>query len=470
MKKKWIKKEKIYDEEGIYNEEEINDEEEIYNEEEIYDEKEIANSYEELIEDRTSFEFELENEDLWEDEKYEAENNEIEEIKKTEKEKNESLCLELEKCEICDEESLSKNLCLKCNILRGYYPLNNEIFSIESQMYILNDKYVDCVNDETKPSNYYFNKELNIYSPCFETCATCDYGGNGIEHNCTTCDIDLIKRPELNFSKNCVAKCSYYYYYTSYGQYKCSSSPQCPKHEKLIIRDIGKCTSNCLNENLYKYQYNGECLKECPNNTKEEENFFCKDYINKCYLTKYNIYLNQYNIDNEIETIVDNYAKEFNYTENHVSIYNDDLNEIIIYKNDECLHELNLQISEINFGLCYNKIQAKFKINKNLIIVVIIQKNNNQNIKTTKFQIYDPTSGEKIPYEEICENYTSIIQENLFRKINSSSLNINSIIFLTKQNIDIFNLSSPFYIDICCNFETYNKKDIALKDRITIFF
>jgi len=478
-----IREKETYNETEIYNEEEKSNEEKKYDKEENYDEEEktkekekyneqeSSNAYEELTEDsNTPFEFELENEDLRKDEKYETENDEIEEIKITEREKNESKCLELEKCEICDEESLSKNLCLKCNILKGYYPLSNEIFSIESNMYISNDKYVDCVNNETKPSNYYFNKELNNYSPCFETCATCDYGGNGIEHNCTSCDIDLIKKPEFNSSKNCVTKCSYYYYYTSYGQYKCSNSSQCPKQKNLLVRDIGKCTNNCKNEYLYKYQYNGECLKECPKYTKEDENFICKEYINKCYLTKYDIYLNHYNIDNEIETIVENYAKEFNYTEKHVSIYNDDLNEIIIYKNDECFQELNLQISEINFGLCFRKIQIQYKINQNLIIVVLIQKANNKNIKTTKFQIYDPITFEKIPYEEICENYSAIIQENLLQKINSSSLNINSILFLTKQNIDVFNLSSPFYIDICYSFETYNKKDIALKDRVSIFF
>ena len=104
------------------------------------------------------------------------------EIEIKESEKNDNKCSKLEKCEICDEESLSKNLCLKCNISGGYYPLYNEIFSQETQN-LLNNNYIDCVNNETKPSNYYLNKELENYSPCFETCATCDYGGNGIEHN-----------------------------------------------------------------------------------------------------------------------------------------------------------------------------------------------------------------------------------------------------------------------------------------------
>ena len=403
---------------------------------EFNEEKGITNSYELLIEDSTQIEFEKKNE---------------------------------EKCETYNEESLSKNLCLKCNISGGYYPLYNEIFSQETQN-LLNNNYIDCVNNETKPSNYYLNKELENYSPCFETCATCDYGGNGIEHNCTSCDFDLIKRPEFNYSKNCVVKCSYYYYYTSYGQYKCSNSSQCPNNRKLLVRDIGKCTNNCKNENLYKYQYNGECLKQCPEHTQKDENFICKDLNNKCYLTKYDIHLNHHNIDNEIETIVQNYAKEFNYTEKHVSIFNDEYNEIIIYKNDKCLHELNLHISEINFGLCYNKIQVKFKMRQNLIIVLIIQKTKDQNIKANRYQVYNPITGEKIPYEEICEDDSAIVQENIFQKINSSSFSINTILFLTKQKVDIFNLSCPFYIDICYNFETYNKKDIALKDRVSIFF
>ena len=436
----------------------MNNDEIIYDE--IHNEKEITTD-----DVRNHNDSELFESDSWESEK-----DEMKEIEITEIEDRENKCDKLEKCEICNEESLSKNLCLKCNISGGYYPLYNEIFSLESQIYLSNNSYIECVNNETKPSNYYFNKELNNYSPCFETCATCDYGGNGIEHNCTSCDIDLIKRPEFKYSKNCVTKCSYYYYYTSYGQYKCSNSSQCPKQQKLLVRDIGKCTNNCKNENLYKFQYNGECLIECPEYTQKDENFICKDLNNKCYLTKFVIYLSQVNLENEIETIVENYAKEFNYTEKHVSIYNDDLTEIIIYKNDKCLNELNLQISEINFGLCYNKIQVKFKMKNNLIIVLIIQKSDMKNIKTTKYQIYDPITGKKIPYEEICENYSTVVQENLFQKINSTSININSIIFLSKQKVDIFNLSSPFYLDICYNFETYNHKDIALKDRVTIFF
>ena len=382
-------------------------------------------------------------------------------------EKNETICIE--KCEICDIESLSKNLCIQCNTLKGYFPLYNPTFLLESEMFVKNEKYIDCVNNETKPSNYYFNAENNNYSPCFETCATCEYGGNGIENNCTTCEMDLIKRPELKHSKNCVVKCSYFYYYTSYGQYKCSSTPQCPKGKIFLIREIGKCTENCKNENIYKYQYNGECLEKCPKDTKEDEEFICKEInIQKCHLTQNKIDLNENNLENGIEKIVENYAKEFNYTENHVSFFNNSLFKVIIYKNSQCLSELNLKISEIDFGLCYKRIQIKKKINNNLIIVMISKINKNTDI--TKYEIYDPITGEKIFYDEICKNDTTIVQQNLYSKLNHNNTNIDTILFLTNQNVDIFNISGPFYTDICYYVETPFKKDITLKDRIKLYY
>ena len=72
---------------------------------------------------------------------------ENEENNNEEEEENE--CKELEKCELCDKESVLRNLCIKCNNKKGYYFLN-ESTSFE-------DKYIECVNNKTKPSNFYFS-------------------------------------------------------------------------------------------------------------------------------------------------------------------------------------------------------------------------------------------------------------------------------------------------------------------------
>ena len=63
--------------------------------------------------------------------------------------------------------------------------------------------------------------------------------------------------------------------------------------------------------------------------------------------------------------------------------------------------------------------------------------------------MYNPNNGEKLEYIDICEDDILIIQEDILRKLNNSKTDINSILYLTQQNIDVFNLSSVFYTDIC---------------------
>jgi len=127
----------------------------------------------------------------------------------------------------------------------------------------------------------------------------------------------------------------------------------------LIIKEKRKCIDNCKNDGMYKYQYNGECLKECPNNTYYDKyEFKCKDMsINQCLLTENELNINvQNNItDEELEEIAHKYAKEFNYTDNHVSLYKNDIYSITIYKDGECILKLSLEIQEIDFGKCEEK-------------------------------------------------------------------------------------------------------------------
>lgn len=54
--------------------------------------------------------------------------------------------------------------------------------------------------------------------------------------------------------------------------------------------------------------------------------------------------------------------------------------------------------------------------------------------------------------------------------MNNTEVDLNSILFLTKQDIDIFNSSDEFYTDICYHFESPNGKDVPLADRIHTFY
>ena len=58
------------------------------------------------------------------------------------------------KCLYCNEESLSLNMCIECNIELGYYPI------------ILDDrreKYIECYNKEIKLEGFYFDENSKSF-------------------------------------------------------------------------------------------------------------------------------------------------------------------------------------------------------------------------------------------------------------------------------------------------------------------
>ena len=397
-------------------------------------------------------------------------NETIEDISQINNNYNEKKCDELEKCEYCDKDSLSKKLCIECNKQKGYYQIINP--PSKSQI-LINNKYIDCVNNNTKPKNFYFNKDTSYFEPCYEKCATCEYGGNGNENNCTSCDNNFIFTPELNNTTNCVIKCNYFYFFKNNRKYICTANNTCPKKYNKLIKDKKKCTDDCKKEKLYKFYYNGECLKECPNNTKDINNdYICKDInLEQCFLTKKELnLLNENNTKKEIEQLALEYIKDFNYTNNHISLYENKFHSLTIYKNTECISNLNLFIPEINFGDCYKKVQNNYNIKDNLIIAILTEniKSNHSNLIT--FSMFDPYNEEELYIDDICIDDIIYIKQSLLNKLEEKNVNMTSLLYLTGQKIDVFNKDSSFFTDICYHFDLPVKKDIALKDRILIYF
>ena len=300
---------------------------------------------------------------------------------------------------------------------------------------------------------------------CYELCNTCENGGNGIENNCTSCISGLILKPDSIPPTNCVLDCKYFYYYTSFDQYRCTENGQCPADNNLLIRPRTKCINNCKNDSVYKYQYNSECLEICPDNTNPNEFNICEDKDkNICTLSvfKSNLNLDELKTSN-IELSVNNYVKEYLYTNNHISQFDNEFYSYIIYKNSECIDELSLNFSTIDLGSCYNKIQSFYNTTEELIISIMNIKSN-KNKPVTLYEVFEPKNGNKIDIEKLCENQAIIIKESIYNYLESSKILISS------QNIDIFNLSGAFYTDICYHFESLNGKDVPLKDRILSFY
>ena len=370
----------------------------------------------------------------------------------------------LEKCLTCDTTSESKNLCKKCNENKNYFPLKNS-----------GSKYKDCYNESTKPYNYFLNNLEKYYEPCYKTCAKCEKEGDEINNNCLSCEFGYTFLPGFNknSNSNCYVKCPYYFYFTLYGQYKCTKLSTCPEDYYLLIREKSQCIENCTKDDEYKYQYDGECYKQCIQNSEDfNNNFICLDNnIEICSLNKKEILLQNEEISKEeLDNLAKIYAKEFFYTDNHISLFIYKNYEIALYKNYLCISDLALDIPSIDLGNCYKKIQKKYEINHNLIIEVISQRK--QGFKypiINSFNVFSPYNGNYLEIKDICENEGIKVQEDISMKIEDKE-KYNLVKYLSQQNIDVFNLSSDFYSDICYYFESPIKKDIALKDRIKIFF
>ena len=80
-------------------------------------------------------------------------------------------------------------------------------------------------------------------------------GGNAENNNCLSCEVNYRKKPDNLNSTNCVTECYYSYYYSAFGQYKCTNSSICPDEAHLYIKELKKCTDDCKKESVYKYQY-----------------------------------------------------------------------------------------------------------------------------------------------------------------------------------------------------------------------
>ena len=344
-----------------------------------------------------------------------------------------------------------------CNKSADFYPAN----------YGNKTKNIECYNKNILNPRLYFDQENKDFKPCYETCLTCNKKGDKTYHNCIECEPGYRLKPEGFPKNNCVADCPYYYF-NSYNQYKCVEKLPCPNEAKLLIVNKTKCISDCKLDNKYKYQYNGKCYEECPDGTNNINNL-CQD-INQdsLTLTENNIDLNYSSFIEDIDNIVQSYSNEYSYTNKHVTEYKNAEYDAVIYKNKEGINDLDLDIPSVNFGNCYNKVQNKYNITEDLIVLVI-NKMDESNNPLTSYSFFDPKSGEKLS-TEICNNDTILIVENILTLLEENNTNYDLMIDLIEQGINIFNSSDDFFSNLCYDYNLKTSKDIALKDRLKLFY
>ena len=214
-------------------------------------------------------------------------------------------------------------------------------------------------------------------------------------------------------------------------------------------------------------------MEICPNETQKNDNdHLCKDIdLSSCKLSKEDYtYLKENLTKDEIELYAKKFAKEYSYTDNHISIFENEIISILIYKNDNCISELKLN-PQVLYDKCYEELKGIYNIDKKLIIMLITNKKRfNSSPSISSYTIHDPIEGKILKIYDICKDIPIEVQEDLLKKIENTNVDVESIKYLTEQNIDVFNISSIFYTDICFHFNSPIDKDIALKDRISLYY
>ena len=348
-----------------------------------------------------------------------------------------------------------------CDNNNGYYS-----FNYDNQCYKL-EEFKELIKTEKLPKNIYFNNITNSYEFCYKTCGTCIKGGDLSENNCQSCAPNYIKEPENN-SSNCVENCDYFYYYNTLNQYSCSNDEQCPEDASLIVRNINKCTSKCIYENINKYQYNGECILSCPNNTEPNNHNICQ-IKNKaiCSSGEYKLNLNESIAQENVQLVAKNYANEFYYTVNHISTFTSDNFTMALYKNSSCIDELKLNITKIEYDSCIKQLKIDNNIDENKdLIIAVVDIINNGKIPVTSFGFFNPDTGEKLNASKSCSDKSVMMYENILSLLDDPL----SLQLLEKQKINIFDENDAFYKDICFHFDSPNGKDATLQDRMKSFY
>ena len=410
-------------------------------------------------------------------------------------ENNQAVCkCELEQCKICNIESLTQNLCTKCE--EGFYPIFNPQIS---------NNYSNCSKE---PEGYYLDEQDKIYKPCYITCKTCCLKEDTNKHNCLKCKDEYKYGQLLGDFLNCYSECLFYTYYDENRQsLLCTNDYICPVDYNKLINEEKKCISNCTKEPNHKYEYQAECYEYCPPNTKERDNiitlgehtydkYFCqpictietpfeiivsqiclrsckiKDISENLCLLDYTIFKKNNETKTEEEIVKEakikandfmreTIEKEFTSLNYNITNLNSGNNDIIHYDkmmitltNIYNQKSINNSNTYIDLKECEDILKHTYNILKNESIY----------IKKTDVEI----EGMKIPkieYDVYAEFNKSL------NKLNISvckGIKIDLYISLKLDediDIDILNSSSGYYNDLCYPATSESNTDIILKDR-----
>ena len=354
--------------------------------------------------------------------------------------------------EYCDSSCIgckdNKYKCIDCRV--NYYKID-KYYDINSECY------------DTPPLNYYLDRYY--YSLCYESCSSCLTKGNNFDNKCIKCK-EGYQKNKLK-ETNCNRICENYWYYNN-NNIICTN--HCPNDKPLLIENqqcVSDCNNYINNSNIILYQFNNECVKECPfGYSKNEKNHKCENIKDECYYEKYQSEIPLKSLSNEINGLVLNYSKYYNERENIV-VYMENIKEqytTLIYKSNVCVSFLN-HLSKLDLLNCPKKLREYYNLPSNSPLIILkTDVTSNPNSDSIGYSIYS-NNGERLD-SSICQNEKIQITIPI-NEINAGNINLAK--FFSDNGIDIYNINDAFFNDICLRFTSENGKDVPLNERKRYF-
>ena len=228
---------------------------------------------------------------------------------------------------------------------------------------------------------------------------------------------------------------------------------KCIKPNDRIIASTGECISSCKDHPILKYEYNKECVAECPYNTGDI-NGYCIEGIEMTSIDD-----NTIKINTPLEELAKIYLENIEDFAKYGKTIVGDTYSLEIYSTDSPIQ--NEYTSSMDFSSCEDMIRnsvSELSSNEPIYIVKIDQ-DSNDIIKDVSFQAFSGSNKEIDPsiYEGATMSISYPINEEVFDLSNGETM--------AEKGVDVFNATDPFFSDICYPYSTDNGTDMILKDR-----
>ena len=383
------------------------------------------------------------------------------------------------KCKECSIESLKYDLCISCNEEEGYYEKSDDNINISN--------FKNCYKD---PEGYYPNLIKKKYFPSYPSCKLCfPFNTNKTNHFCKSCNEEnsySILDENNSTYMNCYPKCKHYYYFNKSDDYNytCTNTntTSCPKEYPYLLENTRQCIESCKDKNKYLFRHT--CFENYPNETK-----ICIDlgdyyYCNaSCPFERpFEMTETQYCVSNC--TIMERYNKLCftNYEGNRsrevqdmvLSDFKDDIVDtfdytFIISQNHSLIHEEidnTYEITSTNFT--YQDPRTTFVNISNCIPTLKKYYGiyNNDPFYIFKVDSYvEGKAGPKVEYEVYYHFDSKKLNQLDLSKCEGEEIYIGYYIDINVDELDIYNISSSYYNDICYTYTNSKGTDVTLNDR-----